>query len=115
MRPLVTLLLATSCALLPVAALADSPVQAPAACSSPGSIDCPSYERYENRKFGFTVDLPTFFTRRPPDADGRGQPFEYGGKARVRAWASTNSSRPKRMPTLMILASRRRRCNLESY
>jgi len=86
-RPLATLLLATSCALLPAAALADSPVQAPAACTSPGSIDCPSYQRYENRKFGFTVDVPTFFTRRPPDADGRGQPFDYGGKARVRAWA----------------------------
>ena len=56
-------------------------------CASPGSIDCPAYERYENRKFGFTVDVPTFFTRRPADADGRGQPFDYAGKARVRAWA----------------------------
>ena len=69
--------------LLPGAAAADpSP-----SCASPGSIDCPTYERYENRKFGFTVDVPTFFVRKPADADGRGQPFDFAGKARIRAWA----------------------------
>jgi len=35
-------------------------------------------------------------------------------EARARV-ASTNSSRPKRMPTLMIRARRRRRCNLDAY
>jgi hypothetical protein len=84
-RPLAALALASSCCLLPALALADTP--AAATCSAPGSIDCPKYERFENHRFGFTVDVPTFFTRRPPDADGRGQPFEYGSKARVRAWA----------------------------
>ena len=87
MRPFATLLLVVSSTLLSVAALADSPAQGAPPCAAPGSIDCPSFERYENRKFGFSVDVPTFFTRRPPDADGRGQPFEYGAKARVRAWA----------------------------
>jgi hypothetical protein len=40
-----------------------------------------------NHKYGFSVDVPTFFTRKPGDADGRGQPFEYGSRARLRAWA----------------------------
>jgi hypothetical protein len=57
------------------------------ACASPGSIECPVYERYVNRKFAFSVDVPTFFAKKPGDADGRGQPFELGSKARVRAWA----------------------------
>jgi hypothetical protein len=57
------------------------------ACTPPGSIDCPTYDRYENHKFGFVVDVPSFFVRKPADADGRGQPFEYGTKVRVRAWA----------------------------
>ncbi len=57
------------------------------ACTPPGSLDCPVYGRYENRKFAFTVDVPAFFTRKPADADGRGQPFDYAGKARLRAWA----------------------------
>jgi hypothetical protein len=63
-------------------AAADPPV-----CAPPGTLACPVYERFENKKFGFTVDVPSFFTRKPADADGRGQPFEYAGKARIRAWA----------------------------
>jgi hypothetical protein len=58
-----------------------------AACASPGSIECPTYERYANHKFGFSVDVPTVFVKKTGDADGRGQPFEYGSKARLRAWA----------------------------
>lgn len=56
-------------------------------CTSPGSIECPTYERYSNHKFGFSVDVPTLFVKKAGDADGRGQPFEYGSKARLRAWA----------------------------
>ena len=48
---------------------------------------CPAYERYVNHKYGFSVDVPTFFVKKPGDADGRGQPFELGSRARVRAWA----------------------------
>jgi hypothetical protein len=69
------------------AAQAESTSQTPPACSSPGTIDCPSYERYVNHKYGFSVDIPSFFVKKAGDADGRGQPFEFGSKARVRAWA----------------------------
>jgi hypothetical protein len=66
--------------------------QAPAAAADaatcvPASIGCPVFERYTNHKYGFSVDLPTFLEKKAADADGRGQPFEYGSKARVRAWA----------------------------
>jgi hypothetical protein len=56
-------------------------------CAPPGTLACPAYERYENHRYGFSVDVPAFFTRKPADADGRGQPFDYAGKARIRAWA----------------------------
>jgi len=56
-------------------------------CASPGAVECPVYDRYVNHKYGFSVDLPTFFVKKAGDADGRGQPFEYASKARVRAWA----------------------------
>jgi hypothetical protein len=73
--------------ILPAAAAAE-PVTPPApTCASPGAVECPTYERYVNHKYGFSVDLPTFFVKKAGDADGRGQPFEYGSKARVRAWA----------------------------
>jgi len=91
------LALAALSVLLPVAAAADSPASsaadasAPAdaaLCASPGAApQCPVYERYVNHKYGFSVDVPTFFTKKPGDADGRGQPYEYGSKARLRAWA----------------------------
>jgi hypothetical protein len=72
---------------LSTAAGAD-PVASPApTCASPGAPECPVYDRYVNHKYGFSVDLPTFFVKKAGDADGRGQPFEYGSKARVRAWA----------------------------
>jgi len=56
-------------------------------CADGGSLDCPVYARYTNPRFAFSVDVPTFFAKRGADADGRGQPFEYGSKARLRAWA----------------------------
>jgi len=88
MRTLRALALAAAAALLPGAAAAEPPAALSAAkCASPGSLECPVYERYENHKYGFSVDLPTFFVKKAGDADGRGQPFEYGSKARVRAWA----------------------------
>ena len=69
-------------------AAAAAPVTPPApTCASPGAPECPAFERYVNHKYGFSVDLPTFFVKKTGDADGRGQPFEYGSKARVRAWA----------------------------
>jgi hypothetical protein len=57
------------------------------ACPAPGAPGCPTYARYVNHKYGFSVDVPSFFSKRPGDADGRGQPFEYGSRARLRAWA----------------------------
>jgi hypothetical protein len=86
--PLDTVALADAAAPAHAAAPAPAPAPAPAAaCSSPGAPECPAYDRYVNHKYGFSVDVPTFFTKKPGDADGRGQPFEYGAKARVRAWA----------------------------
>jgi hypothetical protein len=97
MRRWHALALTAAAMLLASAAAADSPVaeagaadSAPldgARCPSPGAPECPAYERYENHKYGFSVDVPTFFTRKPGDADGRGQPFEFGSRARLRAWA----------------------------
>jgi hypothetical protein len=75
--------LALACVAPPAAA---DPSSA-ASCAPPGSLSCPTYERYENHKYAFSVDVPAFFTRKPSDADGRGQPFDYAGKARIRAWA----------------------------
>lgn len=72
---------------LPTAAAADTVAPPAASCATPGAVECPTYERYVNHKYGFSVDLPTFFVKKAGDADGRGQPFEYGSKARVRAWA----------------------------
>jgi hypothetical protein len=70
----------------PGLAVADTATPGPA-CASPGSLECPVYERYVNHKYGFSVDIPTFFAKKPGEADGRGQPFEFGGRARLRAWA----------------------------
>jgi hypothetical protein len=67
--------------------LAAADASAPAACPSPGTLECPTWERYVNHKYGFSVDVPTFFTKKLGDADGRGQPFEYGSHARLRVWA----------------------------
>jgi hypothetical protein len=69
------------------AASADPVPQPASSCSAPGAVECPTYERYVNHKYGFSVDIPTFFVKKAGDADGRGQPFEYGSRARVRAWA----------------------------
>jgi hypothetical protein len=59
----------------------------PVSCGDAGTLTCPTYERYVNHRFAFSVDVPTFFQKKGADADGRGQPFEYGSRARVRAWA----------------------------
>lgn len=59
-------------------------------CADGGPLGCPTYVRYVNEKFAFSVDVPSFFARRGADADGRGQPFEYGKKAKARAWAMYN-------------------------
>jgi hypothetical protein len=58
----------------------------PPTCADAGALECPVFERYVNHKYGFSVDVPTFFVKAAADADGRGQPFEYGSKARLRAW-----------------------------
>jgi len=69
-----------------------APPEAPAtACADAGSITCPTYARYVNPRFAFSVDVPTFFVKKGADADGRGQPFEYGPKTRIRAWAMYDS------------------------
>ena len=87
MSRLPALVLAVAGIVLPTVATADLAAQSAAPCASPGAIECPAYERYVNHKYGFSVDLPTFFVKKTGDADGRGQPFEYGSRARVRAWA----------------------------
>jgi hypothetical protein len=81
------LVVALALVALPRHAGAEPAPSVAAACASPGSIDCPTYERYVNHKFGFSVDVPTLFVKKAGDADGRGQPFEYGSKVRLRAWA----------------------------
>ncbi len=81
------LALCLALALTSVAVPAAADPVAAAPCTPPGSLSCPTYERYENHRYGFSVDVPSFFTRKPADADGRGQPFDYAGKARIRAWA----------------------------
>jgi hypothetical protein len=80
-----TVVLGLALACTATAAVADTAPVVP--CTPPGSLECPAYERYENHKYAFSVDVPAFFVRKPADADGRGQPFEYGGKVRIRAWA----------------------------
>jgi hypothetical protein len=87
MRPRTALVLGMAAGV--ACASATDSVAQPAAptCATPGAIECPVYERYVNHKFGFSVDLPTFFVKKAGDADGRGQPFEYGTRARIRAWA----------------------------
>ena len=39
------------------------------ACAAPGSIECPTFERHVNHKFGFSVDVPSFFVKTAGDAD----------------------------------------------
>jgi hypothetical protein len=73
---------------LPADAAAD------AECADAGGPACPTYARYVNEKFAFSVDIPTFLARKGADADGRGQPFAYAAKGkriRVRAWAMYNA------------------------
>ncbi len=64
---------------------------ADAGCGDPGSPECPTFVRYVNEKFAFSVDVPAFFARKGADADGRGQPFAYAKRARARAWAMYNA------------------------
>ena len=68
-------------------AVAEPAASVAGACPAPGTLECPTYERYVNHKYGFSVDVPAFFAKKPADADGRGQPLELGSKARIRAWA----------------------------
>ncbi len=59
-----------------------------------GSPVCPTYVRYMNDKFAFSVDVPAFLVRKGADADGRAQSLGYaanGKKIRVRAWAMFNA------------------------
>jgi hypothetical protein len=82
----------------PVATPSELPPPPPA-CADAGSPECPTYERYVNHRYAFSVDVPSFFVKKGADADGRGQPFEFGSKARVRAWAMYDSPpRPESPP-----------------
>jgi hypothetical protein len=74
----------------PVEASSPPPTASPG-CADAGTPECPTYARYVNPHFAFSVDVPTFFVKKGADADGRGQPFEYGSKARIRAWAMYDS------------------------
>jgi hypothetical protein len=76
-----------------------SPEAASTACADAGSIGCPTYARYVNPRFAFSVDVPTFFVKKDADADGRAQNYEYRSKARIRAWAMYDSPpRPEDPP-----------------
>src|SRR5258708_24313785 len=71
---------------LPAVASADTapdPSASPA-CATPGSLECPTYQRFTNHKYGFSLDVPTLFVKKTGDADGRGQPFEHVSNARTR-------------------------------
>jgi hypothetical protein len=85
---LASLLVPAGAALAADDAMASEPLHS--ACSADAGPACPAYERYANAKFAFSVDVPTFFEKKGADADGRGQPFAYGTKARARAWAMYN-------------------------
>jgi hypothetical protein len=86
-RSFIALVAAVALSAIALPGAADAPAVPAASCANPGTIECPTYERYDNRRFGFSVDVPTFFARKAADGDGRGQPFEYGKVAKVRAWA----------------------------
>jgi hypothetical protein len=88
MRLALASLALSACLLPPVVASAQN--AAPIVCSADAGPACPVYERYANGKFAFSVDVPTFFEKKGADADGRGQPFAFGTKARARAWAMYN-------------------------
>lgn len=87
MRRRFAVVLSLASSFVPAGAARGDPAQPAPACASPGTIECPTYERYVNHKYGFSVDVPSFFVKKAGDADGRGQPFELGSKARIRAWA----------------------------
>jgi hypothetical protein len=90
MRRRIALVFALAAA-APGPAAADAATPSAPACPSPGGVECPVYERYVNHKYGFSVDVPTFFAKKTSEADGRGQPFEFGGRARLRAWAMVDN------------------------
>jgi hypothetical protein len=90
-RPNLVLGLALALTLAGVSSVAVADPVPPTACTPPGTLACPVYTHYENRRYGFSVEVPAFFTRKPGDADGRGQPFDYAGKARIRAWAMVDN------------------------
>jgi hypothetical protein len=86
------LVAALACAVAPASA-DDAGVDAgggAGSCADAGGLECPAYARYVNEKFGFSVDVPSFLVKRGADADGRGQPFEFGRRAKARAWAMYN-------------------------
>jgi hypothetical protein len=63
-------------------------------CGDAGGPACPTYARYVNDRFAFSVDIPMFLSKKGADADGRGQPFEYranGKRIWVRAWCMYNA------------------------
>jgi hypothetical protein len=51
-----------------------------------------SYATYRNPRYAFSVDVPTFFTPKPADANGAGQAYQWKTRATMRAWGAVNSS-----------------------
>jgi hypothetical protein len=71
-------------------------------CPEGGAPACPTYARYVNEKFAFSVDVPDFFVKKGADGDGRGQSFEYGKRAQARAWAMYNAGGPPGQPVMTL-------------
>ena len=57
-----------------------------------GDLPAVEYATYKNPRYAFTVDVPTFFTPKPADANGAGQAYHWKTRATMRAWGAANSS-----------------------
>jgi hypothetical protein len=68
-----------------VASVAPSATAAPSASVSAGVTPALVYARYGNPRFGFSVDVPTFFAASPPPTNGDGQEWTWGGRATMTA------------------------------
>jgi hypothetical protein len=51
-----------------------------------------TYEPYANARFGFSVDVPSFFVASPPPTNGDGQEWTWGTNAQMTAWGMYNSA-----------------------
>jgi hypothetical protein len=50
-----------------------------------------TYVPYTNARFHFSIDVPSFFTQSPAQANGAGQSFTWKAKVSMRVWGAPNS------------------------